>query len=333
MNIAHLTDNLVYGGFETHISTLLNGLSNKGHNVHLISQRLSKELYDSLDSNIKTLELPRDIEVYTNYIKDNDIEILHGHPVEALGICVEIANKLQLPKVITYHGLYGWNWGTHNDVDRLITVSDEVKNKINLAKVVVIKNGINNNKIFKKYEYDSNKPMLFIGRLDADKFYCIKTLISVLKNFNVKLVVAGSGSYIDELIKIKPLFVETLGYINDMDLLNEVINNSSIVYGTGRGLREAMLCGKVCISLDACGYDGIVTKDTIQEIEYVNFSGRSNHRKPTVENTMLNDLNYLFNNIDKQIEISNWSYEYAIDNFKLNDFINRHEEIYRNLVI
>jgi glycosyltransferase involved in cell wall biosynthesis len=118
-----------------------------------------------------------------------------------------------------------------------------------------------------------------------------------------------------------------------MDELNQVINDSSIVYGTGRGLREAMLCGKVCISLDACGYDGIVTKDTIEGIVHVNFSGRSQNRKPTVKDTMLNDLNYLFNNIDKQIEISNWSYEYALNNFTLNNFINSHEEIYKNLVM
>jgi glycosyltransferase involved in cell wall biosynthesis len=333
-----MVDNLVYGGLETHIATLLNGLS-KNHNVHLISQRLSQELYELLDNNVKVLELPYNIEAYTNYIKDNNIDVLHGHPVEAVSISSIIGNSLNIPVCITYHGLYGWNWSIHNKIDKIIAVSNEVKDKLlnndkNLN-IELIQNGIDNNKFLKQKEYNHELPILFIGRLDPDKYYCLKTIIESMRelsSYNLSLTVAGSGPYIDELLRNKPNFVNSVGYINDMYYLNEIINNCSIVYGTGRGIREAMLCGRVCISLDACGYDGIIKSNTIDDIEYVNFSGRSKIKKTTIKENILNDLRYLLDNTNEQYKISEWSVDYASNKYTLNKFIESHTDVYNSLI-
>ena len=234
MNIAHIVDVLVVGGLETYITTLLNELC-KNNNVFLIGQYISKEMRDSLDSKVKVLEHKEDYGVYEDFIIKNNIEILHGHPAAALGISVDIGKKFHIPVVFTYHGLWGWNCPIHKDVNKIISVSTEVydlltKNSSNIDKVEIIQNGIDSTKIFDKNTDNKNTDIniLFVGRIDKDKIYSIRKIISALKLLeflDIKLKIAGSGSYLDELKDEVPNWVEVLGFVDGM---NKVLNQSDL---------------------------------------------------------------------------------------------------------
>jgi glycosyltransferase involved in cell wall biosynthesis len=333
LNILHVADVLSFGGFETHIATLLNGFINKSNNVYLIGQYIAKEMYDLLDSRIKVLEHKLDYDVYEDFIVNNNIQLLHGHPADGTGICNHLGNKLNLPVIITYHGFYGWNHTIHKNVKNIVTVSKEVSDRLVLTdstlinKIKIIQNGIDINKFYPMGNNVENT-VLFIGRIDADKYYSIKKIISALDGLGITLLVAGHGAYYDNLNAEKPDWVKLLGYV---DKMNDVISQSNIVIATGRGVREAMLCGKPCISLDAYGYDGIVKDDTIGGLEYQNFSGRSENKEPLEENIILRDIKYLLNE-DIQSDIGKWSREYALDNYDSKIFIDEHLDLYRNLI-
>ena len=52
------------------------------------------------------------------------------------------------------------------------------------------------------------------------------------------------------------------------------INKADIVFSLGRGIMEALSCGRVAVVYDYNGGDGVVTRENIDEIQKCNFSGR-----------------------------------------------------------
>ena len=60
------------------------------------------------------------------------------------------------------------------------------------------------------------------------------------------------------------------------------INTADIVVSLGRGVVEAMLCGRVPLVYDINGGDGSVTPDNINELRTCNFSGRLYRKNYTV---------------------------------------------------
>lgn len=57
-----------------------------------------------------------------------------------------------------------------------------------------------------------------------------------------------------------------------------LINEVDIVFSLGRGVIEAMMCGRVPFVLDYLGGDGLVTPDNVMSLAECNFSGRRHRR-------------------------------------------------------
>ncbi|MDP3701024.1 MAG: glycosyltransferase family 2 protein [Hylemonella sp.] len=60
------------------------------------------------------------------------------------------------------------------------------------------------------------------------------------------------------------------------------INDADVVVSLGRGVIEAMLCGRVPLVFDVHGGDGLVTPDNLEQLMKVNFSGRLYRRECSV---------------------------------------------------
>lgn len=67
------------------------------------------------------------------------------------------------------------------------------------------------------------------------------------------------------------------------DELPSAINSADVVVSLGRGVIEAMLCGRVPLVFDINGLDGLVTPDNFDELKTHNFSGRRYARTATVD--------------------------------------------------
>jgi len=66
------------------------------------------------------------------------------------------------------------------------------------------------------------------------------------------------------------------------DRLAAAINEADVVVSLGRGVIEAMLCGRVPLVFDIQGSDGLVTPDNFDELRASNFSGRRLRREYTI---------------------------------------------------
>ncbi len=70
--------------------------------------------------------------------------------------------------------------------------------------------------------------------------------------------------------------------------IENAINNADILIGTGRGICEAMACGRVGLVAGKFGCDGIVRPGNIDNVADFNFSGRATARP--VEETLAEEL-------------------------------------------
>jgi glycosyltransferase involved in cell wall biosynthesis len=334
MRIMHIAETLSFGGLETQLITLCREFIRLGHQPFIFSMVMSPEFQSQLDqAGIDYIVEPTPGGKTRNYIAQNGIQVLHGHPAATLYVGTTIGAELNLPVVITYHGLYGWAWQVHKSISHFVCVSQEVYDKLSpdplaAGKATVIQNGIDCSIFQPSGTGGTGHNILFIGRLDPDKYHAVKIVINALSSLpNIELSVAGSGPYFDQLRLEAPGFVKCLGYIADMP---EVINRADIVIGTGRGIREAMACGKPAIALDACGYDGLVTPETIVPLEYQNFSGRSGRQLN--QEYLLQDILKIIDNPAARAEIGQWSRQYALEHYSSTTAALKHLVIYNQLI-
>lgn len=76
------------------------------------------------------------------------------------------------------------------------------------------------------------------------------------------------------------------------DQLAVAINATDVVVSLGRGVVEAMLCGRVPLVFDVHGGDGLVTPDNLDQLGSCNFSGRYHHREYTIADLAAEFGNY-----------------------------------------
>lgn len=78
-------------------------------------------------------------------------------------------------------------------------------------------------------------------------------------------------------------FVGGVGNTTSQNSLVTAINEADVVVSLGRGVVEAMLCGRVPLVFDLQGGDGLVTPQNLAELQTCNFSGRRHGKDYTVE--------------------------------------------------
>lgn len=66
------------------------------------------------------------------------------------------------------------------------------------------------------------------------------------------------------------------------DQLATAINDADLVVSLGRGVVEAMFCGRVPLVFDVHGGDGLVTPENLEELKTCNFSGRYHRTEYTL---------------------------------------------------
>lgn len=333
MRIMHLAEALVFGGLETQILSLCQEFIKAGHTPFVFARLMSIEFQQQLEELGVQYMFDSSGDGLARYVTEHGIQVLHGHPV-AVPLAAAIGERLRLPVVATYHGLFGWNWETHRRIAKIICISQEVYDRLVLGnpdivpKLVIIQNGVDTERFRPFHRSGGGKNLLFVGRLDLDKRYSLKIVFEAVEALpGVELLVAGSGPYLEELRLDAPPFVKWLGYVKDMA---PVINQADVVIGTGRGVREAMACGIPAIALDACGYDGLVTPETIESLEYQNFSGRSG--RPLKAEYLLEDLRRVFASPETRAAIGEWSRRYAEENYSSTIAALKHLLVYNELI-
>lgn len=134
----------------------------------------------------------------------------------------------------------------------------------------------------------------------------------------IHVVIAGEGPLLDELKdrarrineKRGSAWVHLVGPLFRVEDLNSFFNYADVVAGSGRGILEAMACGKPVANLGERGECDVMDDQTIGPAAHCNFSGRHFRNRPTQSLTTSEALGPLMVDDDRLARLSRFSLEY-----------------------
>ena len=235
----------------------------------------------------------RTISRLTDYIKANNITLLHTHNYKANLIGLLVARKAKIPIVATVHGYIGngRKLKFYEALDRfilryfnkVILVDDSLKRwfKNGLVKYEVINNGIDVGS-WRVHGFTGSRVQIkegelvigTVGRLSEEKGhrYLIEAFAQLLPKYpNVRLLIVGEGALrnklenlciqlrIQEKVTFTGFQVETAPYYEQMD----IYVSSSLVEHFPLSILEAMGFGKAIVATNVGGVHNLIKdKDT-----------------------------------------------------------------------
>lgn len=110
------------------------------------------------------------------------------------------------------------------------------------------------------------------------------------------------------------------------DQIPQLINNVDIVFSLGRGVMEAMMCGRVPFILDFKGGDGIVTPQNYKKLESCHFNGTVLKKKFTADQI----VKELLTNYD--LESAKKINQRTIQNYSIREGIKKLEKVYQKTI-
>lgn len=244
-----------YSGSDVFTAVLVDLLKRQGHDVTVYSRYLGKIALQLISAGIRVID---DLEE----LIDDDFDIAHvHHNINA----VEIRHKFpMLPILFLSHGVLPFFEKPPRievNIAAFLAVSEEVRDQLVLSgidynKVIIYRNLIDSQKFcqYKPIHHKPVKALVLSNKID--------------KNHEETIRKACDG------LGINCKFVGQSYRIIEQDHLPFEINEADIVFSLGRGVMEAMLCGRIPIVYDYSGGDGMVTPDNFHELKQYNFSGR-----------------------------------------------------------
>lgn len=296
---------LNYSGSEVFTYTIANYLTKNGHEVTVYTKFADKVMYLFKEIKVKVYDK-------ISQIKDKEFDVAHvHHNLMAYDIRYHFPS---LPLVFLSHGVAPFLEQPpilDLSISSFLAVSEEVQlnilsKGIDKNKTEIFRNIVDHTKFFPKSEIsETPKNALIISNKINDEVEGI--INNACNKLNIKTRFIGRG-----FEEIKP------------NELPYYINQADIVFSLGRGVMEAILCGRIPIIFDRNGGDGIVTSDNIYELMKKNFSGRTKNEMFSVDE-LVNEINkYDSKDSKKLFEIG----------FKLfnGDNVRNIEKIYRSAI-
>lgn len=134
----------------------------------------------------------------------------------------------------------------------------------------------------------ARKKIVMAMRLAKQKRPWLKAILGLAMKMNrqkayADIVVAGDGPLFPDLLKeadrinakaANGRFLHLIGPVFDIEEMNQLYNYADLVVGHGRGILEAMACGKTVVVLGEKGQGEVVHQGNIDEVAEFNFSGR-----------------------------------------------------------
>jgi len=243
-------------GSSTYTFTLATELKKKGHDVLVFSpfpEIIANELKE------KKIEVFKTLEEVANKQYDS---IIAQHNVLALMIR---SIHPEVPMIFISHGkilpqsFLEQPPSININIQKYIAVSERIKHNlvsnhcIPDQNVQIVRNFVDVNRFFPQSEiHEEPKMVLFMSNYFTSDNY--ETIKKACENLKLQFIHIG----------------KTKRVLNTQDY----INKADIVVSLGRGILEAMSCGRAAIVYGYLGGDGMITKDNINEIRKGNFIGR-----------------------------------------------------------
>ncbi len=281
MKILILTTAMGLGGAETHILSLCNELSKRGHTLFLASRGgVLEEAADPrvrrvrIKASLSPLNLYRDYRLLLHLCEEERIEMIHGHTRSVNLLAHRLSRKTDIPFVSTVHWTFSakqpkralTRWG-----ERQLAVSPDIKAYLlekyavspDLAACTV--NGIDT-ELFRSAP-KKEKTLLHISRLDRGRERCAELLLEIAprlaeSGLYERLDIVGDGDCFSSLLargeeanrQIGREFIRFYGGRTDTDAF---LGRAAYFVGVSRAALEAMASECRVVLCGNEGYGGI----------------------------------------------------------------------------
>ncbi|AEH46347.1 glycosyltransferase [Parageobacillus thermoglucosidasius] len=304
MKILIITEKFMYGGLETQIIGQVKYLKSHGHKIFLATGEIHKQFAENLlidglitglpiDSNATADDLYFVVEKLSEFIAENEIDLIHAHPFTSFIPATFLATKCEIPLVITIHGpsSYKSMYGEFYDqllrtltfpISNLIfCVSDEVKtvaqSYTDENKLKILNNAVDTF-LFKTAEMTNNGIWAVVSRIDSQKVIGIKDFIYKADKTNIQSIhVFGDGDSLEDLkdfVKnnIHSTNVEFKGL--STQIYKDLSKGYNGIAGMGRVVLEGLSMNLPVILIGYDGVKGLVDEKMLLKSKYWNYSGR-----------------------------------------------------------
>ena len=340
------------GGTESYIINLAKKLKEENINLCILTNKcFNKEVFAFYNIEFHVLNLYNKNELTTTILSINNIKVIQIHMNEDINLCKVIKSIIDVPLVLTIHGIYYSQKLLSNYlsyIDKVVFVSDYSKKyysqqmtQLSFKENVTIPNGIENSIKYINYKnilrntlkiQKNSIIILYCSRLSYNKSNLAMLFLESFKNIakkNKKIfaVIIGHGNYykqINELsyninLELKENKIFTLA--NRFNIF-DYYNDSDLIIGTGRVALEAMSIGKPVISFGSNGEVNIVNKNTIEKMINSNFGDHSSS-SPKFDNKLIieklsTSINLLINSKEKSKKLGNWNKFYVEKHLSLD---------------
>lgn len=294
-----------YGGIETHMATLGKELLRMGHRVTLVFSRiLSPELFDVVKAHGGEVTTADRSEI-EGLIMGKDVDLVHAHSFQAAKLALAARRRLGVPAATTLHSPDQRLPNADCRLMSFIAVSREIGELLAGRGVphVVIENGVDLERFIPA---SSGPPTQGPGqtpsrgqapRQDGTPSDAPNRQSRPRSRRRLRVLYLGrvSPAKTQGLLAVE----KALAYREDIELryisnwapgkkerplssVEDELREADLVFSTGRGIREAMACGAPAAVLGAF-WDGLVTQENVDDLEWCNFSGRATRQPPSPE--------------------------------------------------
>lgn len=344
MNILMTLSQLEVTGAEVYAVSIADNLVEKGHNVFVISDTLTKQTkakYISLQLSRRTLSYRiKNVYSLVRFIRTNNIQIVHAHSRASAWVSNIACRIAGIPLVTTVHGRQSTFLSrklVKGFGDYTLAICEAIKtqliNKLNVPanKIEVLRNGFDLSSIQHAPEKKSNEKVItLITRLSGPKgdlaFQLLESLEDISSTYNnISIRVVGGRELPERFRKFSEKF-EFTGYVEN---LPEYINTSDVIIGTGRIAIESILHGKPTIAIgEACSI-GLITPENLDFALETNFGDMAEYEK-------VFDFKKIIDDIAPALKLSSCSsavINRVREEYDLKAIVERIEYIYQSLIV
>ncbi len=242
------------------------------------------------------------------------IDLVHAHPFASRKFGLALAEQLDVPLVLTFHGKYTDDLSLYIDkVSAVLAVSSGVRdyllgeNAKSSEKFHVVPN-VPDTDFFqslleKTQSVEKELSVALVSRLDKDKGFILDVFVDAVeyaaKQYSGKLtwVVVGDGTQSEAFrARLEAVrggnAIEFRGWLEG-EALRSAYQSSDFVFAPGRCALEAMSCGVPVIAVGSKSYCGLVNASTWQQGVYSNFGGVGNQHKDYKSEMVYRDMDNL----------------------------------------
>jgi glycosyltransferase involved in cell wall biosynthesis len=251
-----------YGGIEQMVGTLVDGLTDRGHEVSLVAageDRTDAELLRTFRAPPRGLGGPESLPIELIHaqraarrLRELDVDVIHDHSV----VGPVFARHRPVPTVVTVHGpVEGWMRRLYAELEHvsLVAISDAQRDSApELPWIATVPNAIDVGSM--PFRDEKEDFLLFLGRVDPTKG--IVEAIRIARRAGRRLLIAAKASddeeqrYLEE--EVEPLLGDGVEYLGDVDAdgkLDLLMRARALLFPIqweepfGLVMIEAMACG------------------------------------------------------------------------------------------